>query len=436
MTTNYEANVLKNCFKHRQAFLYCFERIKTEEVFTDNRTKLYWKIYSLIYTQKESICYSTVEDVLKAGNNEELVEDFRKMIETEYDDQDQWKYHLFYIEEQHKKRVLAKVAKNINRTIGSYSSDEIVAQTNEILKSLSSEDTPSLSFKHAFRESIESLKKIRAGEVRPMLNTGLQKFDNVVGISESKLIVVASQKKIGKSRWMVDLIDRTIENNQNVAVLWFSLEMLSDEMIRCFISRRFKVTDNALLGKGKGIQDDQMKDIEAAEAFFEHYPIEFVDKPVDIYNIVAKFEQFKEIHSNKHCICVIDNLGLITPHTEGLSFDDDVSRLLKACRDKTQGTIFVIHHLTKESEGFYNKESGYQPKLSHIRGSSRIVDFANQVLLLHRPDNYKDLIEDAQKNGTFQDIKGLFMVDVAANRSGPTDMILMQHDIKYCYFNE
>jgi replicative DNA helicase len=433
---NYEANIIKNCFKNKNCFLHCFERVKNSEIFTDNRTKLYWECFVNIYTEKEDICYSTVEDVLSFSNNDELIEDFRELVTTDYDDEDQWKYHLYFLEEQFKKKALLRISKSINSNLGAYSADEVIHQINNQLRNLSSDDTPSLTFQSAFRNTLGVLQDLQEGNVRPMLETGNCLFDNVVGISKSKLIVVASQKKIGKSRWMVDLMDRTIEYNENVAILWFSLEMLSDEMIRCFISRRFKVTDNALLGKGGGIDPGTLSQIEGSIAFFNNYPIEFVDKPVDIYNIVAKFEQFKEVNENKHCICVIDNLGLITPHTEGLAFDDDVSRLLKACRDKTEGTIFVVHHLTKESEGYFNKENGYQPKLSHIRGSSRIVDFANQVLLLHRPDNYNDLMDEAKKNGTYDELKQMFMVDVAANRSGPTEIIVMNHDIKYCYFEE
>ena len=246
---NYEANIIKNCFKNKNCFLHCFERVKNSEIFTDNRTKLYWECFVNIYTEKEDICYSTVEDVLSFSNNDELIEDFRELVTTDYDDEDQWKYHLYFLEEQFKKKTLLRISKSINSNLGAYSADEVIHQINNQLRNLSSDDTPSLTFQSAFRNTLGVLQDLQEGNVRPMLETGNCLFDNVVGISKSKLIVVASQKKIGKSRWMVDLMDRTIEYNENVAILWFSLEMLSDEMIRCFISRRFKVTDNALLGK-------------------------------------------------------------------------------------------------------------------------------------------------------------------------------------------
>ena len=96
----------------------------------------------------------------------------------------------------------------------------------------------------------------------------------------------------------------------------------------------------------------------------------------------------------------------------------------------------MLHHLTKESESKWNKDSGYEPKLTHIRGSSRISDFANQVILLHRPDNYDDLIEQARMQGKLDKIDGLFIVDIAANRDGEMNKISFDHNIKHCWFNE
>jgi replicative DNA helicase len=110
--------------------------------------------------------------------------------------------------------------------------------------------------------------------------------------------------------------------------------------------------------------------------------------------------------------------------------------MFKALRDSTNSTIFAVHHLTKESESKWNKEAGYEPKINHIRGSSRIADFANQVILLHRPDNYDDIMEEARRAGKEKQLRGLFIVDIAANRDGDTGKIIMRHDIAHCFFHE
>jgi replicative DNA helicase len=99
-------------------------------------------------------------------------------------------------------------------------------------------------------------------------------------------------------------------------------------------------------------------------------------------------------------------------------------------RDKTNGIIILIHHLTKEVDSKWNKETGYEPKLAHIRGSKRLVDCPNQIILLHRPDFYSDLVaEDAS-------CVGLFLAFLEVNRDGKTGVIKYQHQIDYSIFTE
>lgn len=119
-----------------------------------------------------------------------------------------------------------------------------------------------------------------------------------------------------------------------------------------------------------------------------------------------------------------------------IQFEDDVARSLVNLRDKTNGTIFLLHHLTKETDSKWNKDTGYEPKLSYIRGSKRLVDCPNQIILLHRPDFFEDLVSEAKQAGRLADIKGLFPVMLEVNRDGKTGIIAMQHLIEYSFFNE
>ncbi|MEO7399055.1 MAG: DnaB-like helicase C-terminal domain-containing protein, partial [Ilumatobacteraceae bacterium] len=311
----------------------------------------------------------------------------------------------------------------------------LVASANGILRALNCDEVKSIGFDKAYQDTIKKMRDIKEGKKRSILNTGLDKFDEVVALSEKKMICIAAQKKVGKTRFTVDLIDRIIGNNKDVAVQWFSLEMLSDELVRCFISRKVKLTDKQLMGKGHTLTDFEMNHIEAAYEYFKKYPIEFIDEPVNVFNICSRFERFAEKHKGKLPILVIDNLGLIKPHIENSNlYEDDIARMLKNLRDITGGIIIFLHHLTKESESKWNKETAYEPKTTHIRGSSRIADFSNQILLLHRPDHYSDLVEEAKAKGL--DIKGIFQVDVAANRDGSEEKIIFRHQIQHCLFEE
>jgi replicative DNA helicase len=399
--------------------------------------KLFWQVYAVIYKQGSNICSSTVEDVLKLTANEDLIEDFDNVTGVTYKDEDQWKYHLEYIIEQYRKTVLLELSNDIRHEIGKKSSKELAEHVNLQIREINSSDVKVTSFKEAYKKTISNIRDINEGRTRSGLLTGHNNFDLKVSISENKMILIAAQKKIGKSRFIVDLIDRLCNRNENIAIQWYTFEMRSEELIRCFISRKVRLTEHQLLGKNYKLSTDEVSKVEAAANFFDKYPIEFIDETMNIFGITSKFESFKHKNPNKHCICVVDNLGLIKPHIpDQLAFEDDVARMFKSLRDSTNSTIIAVHHLTKESESKWNKEGGYEPKINHIRGSSRIADFANQVILLHRPDNYDDLMQEAKAHGKEKQIKGLFIVDVAANRDGDAGKVIMRHELQYCMFHE
>lgn len=432
----YQRNLIRQCFLEKERFLFCMERIHTSKTFSDKSCQLFWKLFIAIYKDGGNICTSTVHDVLRQTQNEFYIQEFDEMIAYRHPDENEWQYHLFFIQEQYKKRVLLE---NAQWTISNITkpSIDISAHTHESLAEVDSISTKSIKFNEAYRNAISVIRQIHEGKIRPMLSTGQPKLDNLLSISQSRYVLVAAQKKIGKSRWMVDLIDRVVNCNKEVAIQWYSFEMPSDEMIRCFISRKVNLTDRELMSKGRKLTETEVSNVEAAMSYFEKYPIEFIDEPCDMFQISSKFERFCESNNDKHCICIIDNLGLIKPHiNDQNAFEDDVARIIKNLRDKTKGTIFLLHHLTKESESKWNKDSGYEPKIGHIRGSSRIVDFANQVVLLHRPDNYPDLVEIAKMNSALHKIQGLFITTVAANRDGEMGEVHSTHNIKYCQFEE
>ena len=65
-----------------------------------------------------------------------------------------------------------------------------------------------------------------------------------------------------------------------------------------------------------------------------------------------------------------------------------------------------------------------------------LVDFANKVILLHRPEMYADVIKHYQKAGKEQLIQNLMEVNLALNRNGNTGMIDMLHELQFSNFKE
>jgi replicative DNA helicase len=438
MNKDYEKNILKQCFKDKKVFLECIDEIQSEELFEDDLNMLYWQVYYELYKANIDLSQSSVHDILDATGNTELIQSFDEVISSEYQDELEWRYHLSFLQEEYRKRMLVQMSRELDRGVGKLSSDELLQIANNYMGDLNSSSVKATGFREAYKETLENIKSISQGKVKNLLVTGWQRFDEVASLIGKRIVLVAAQKKIGKTRFSIDLIDRIVNNNPgDVAVQWFSFEMQRDEMVRLFISKKSRLTDNQLLSVNYNLSDEQINKIEAGYNYFASYPIEFIDETSNIFSICSKFERFAEANKGRIPICVIDNLGLIKPHMKNdLQSEDDISRMLKDLRDKTGGLIIPLHHLSKESEGKFNSTEMYRPKVTHIRGSSRIVDYANQVILLHRPEHYPDVVKHYRKEGKFELIDKLFTVDVALNRSGSMDLIDFKHELQYSNFKE
>lgn len=435
---DYEANIIKQCFLSKDTFLKCVEKIPNESLFENVEYKLFWQVYTMIYEEGEELHMSVISDVLESTNNEGLIKDFKRIIEKKYPDENQWEYHLSYLLEKLNKEMLLDIGLEIKKNISAMSSSEILENINSRLIDLNASEIRAVSFKHAFDKTIKDIKDIAAGKVRSILYTGKTKVDDIISFGKKQIIMIAAQKKVGKTRFVVDLIDDLVNNNHGILnVQWNSFEMQSEEMIRTFISKKIRLTDKELLSINHKLSDEELMSIEAGYQYFSNYPIEFIDEATNIFKLCAKFERFAAKSGNKIPVCVIDNLGLIKPHQKNdIQNEDDIARLLKDLRDKTEGLIIVLHHLTKESEGKFNVNDLYRPKVTHIRGSSRLVDFANKVILLHRPEMYADVIKHYQKAGKEQLIQNLMEVNLALNRNGNTGMIDMLHELQFSNFKE
>jgi len=439
MRDQYEKNIIKQCFKDKEVLLKCVERITDETVFSDKITRLFWQIFIMIYKNGDDIHYSVVLDILKYTKNDELVDNFDEITNGTYIDEGQWEYQLSFILENFKKEKLLELSDLIKNEIPRKNSSEIAELINTSMVTLNSSEIKSTTFANAYKDTLEQIKKINSGNVKSLIETGQPKFDNIVSLSRNKFILVASQKKIGKTRYITHLIDKIIEYNMDVDIQWYSFEMSKQEMIMLYLSRQLRLTEKQMLGINYKLSPHEIAKIEAAFTHFAHYPIEFIDETCNIFQLCSRFERFAEKSNSKGRIpiCVIDNLGCIKPHSQNdTQNEDDISRMLKDLRDKSKGIVFLLHHMTKESESKFNITEMYKPKVNHIRGSSRLVDFANIVLLLHRPEHYPDIVKYYTNKNEFQVIDKLMEVDCALNRNGQMDVIHYRHELQFSDFTE
>lgn len=239
----------------------------------------------------------------------------------------------------------------------------------------------------------ESLKRVK---------TQFEEFDSF-NLALRQLILVAAEKKIGKSRFVIALANGISQLN-SLPILAFTWEMTAGEY-----KAAFKLVDATM-----------------SQIFV-------VSNGMNIFEVCRIIVEFCEEHGS--AVVIVDNIGLVQKHSrDPNAVDDDIAAALKTVRDDTGSLIFAIHHLTKSASHKGNFEQDYEPTMTDIRGSGRLQDYSNQVWMLHRPSFYDDLIQHYER--TIEDkklvrlLKKLFLVIIRLNRSGPTGYVRLGTELK------
>lgn len=290
------------------------------------------------------------------------------------------------------------------------------------------------NIRQAVDETVDDIRGRINGERITMFETGWKEFDQIVSLDKPRLIVVPSNRKIGKTAFMLALAKQVIERNKDTAWIWFTLEMSQSECIRRFVSIYTKLDDDQIQSKKYKLNATEKTSIKTATALIRNYPIQFEEECSGIEDLKVKVSSFCDEHKDKHCFVVIDNHGYVVDKPDN---EENICKQYKDLRDSTGACMFVLHHLTTKGNREFVLANGYEPSQDMIRGNTRLLDYCNVLLLLHRPNFYKDLMYQLKlelPENLYKLIDKLFLVNCVLNRHGDTGYIRLEHEIKYSIF--
>lgn len=324
------------------------------------------------------------------------------------------------------------------RDLRDCNSDEILSRFAENVDRLAT-TTRTETMRDTVKQTITDIVDIANGKKKAYWPTGDDRFDETVNLCQRLLIVVAAQKKIGKTRFIVDRMLRLYKHNRNISFIWYSFEMKPSELIICMLAWMTGFDTKYISGKERPEKEGDPvidpADLEMMMKYEKHLlqlPIKFVEEKKTVDGMCRDLRRWVKGPT----VVIIDNIGLIElmPGMSDTQNEDHISKRLQGIRDELNLCIIAIHHLSKESESRFNKDDLYRPRVTHVRGSSRIIDFANQLWLLHRPGHYKDL--KAIHGDKWDQIKESFLCDVAINRDGPDGEVNFKHQLGRSWFKE
>ena len=277
------------------------------------------------------------------------------------------------------------------------------------------------------------------------ISTGIKDLDNKLGgFHPSDLLVIAGRPGMGKTAFALNLavnVANEVLNHRGPErlqgpVLFFSLEMSSDQLASRILSFEAEVNGNSI--RNGSITEEQFNKLVEYQRALKDLPLYLDDTPgITVPMMRARARRLKRQHGNLSLI-LVDYIQLIEgtgKNTEDrVRLVSAVTRGLKMLAKELDVPVIALSQLSRSVENRDDKT----PQLSDLRESGSIEQDADAVMFVYRESYYLDkeikrilsntkegemTPEYAQKVKNYDRKKNMAEIIIAKQRHGPTGTV-------------
>ena len=264
------------------------------------------------------------------------------------------------------------------------------------------------------------LSELRAGDRK---NTGfMTKFtdlDRILGgFQPGTLNIIAARPSMGKTALALNIAQFGGSAEANNHVLFFSLEMSSEQLIHRMLSAQtLKYSDGVEVSSiaAGTYSDEEAYAVDRAAEYLQKRHIAINDSSaLSALEFRTRSRMFKMRYPDLSLI-VVDYLQLMSSgnrRNENRQYEvAEISRVLKSVAVELNCPVIALSQLSRETE----RRTEKKPQMSDLRDSGAIEQDADTVILLYREDYYGE-----NENNDLMDSKA--DLRIAKNRNGGTGM--------------
>lgn len=281
----------------------------------------------------------------------------------------------------------------------------------------------------------DTLKKI-TGENKELYKgvpTGFSELDRILtGLNRSDLILIGARPAMGKTSFALN-VARNVAAVSKRKTLFFSLEMTKEQLAMRVLGTEARVS-SMKMRNGQISQDEWIRLGEAA-GVLNDCELYFDDSTnITVPEMKAKTRRLGGVE------CVfIDYLGLIRSGGSRGSRPEnrvqevgEITRNLKMMAKDLNIPVVCCSQLSRNVEG---RGKSHRPQLADLRESGSIEQDSDIVLMLYRPDYYKDerTDDDDETDEERSDVNSVQVI-VAKNRHGETGTVEFVWDAEHTLF--
>ena len=223
------------------------------------------------------------------------------------------------------------------------------------------------------------------------------------------------------------------------SVLFFSLEMSSEQLARRILSEQARISSNDI--RRGNLSENDLDNLVSVSKEILEIPLFIDDTPaVNIGTLSSRARRLKRKHGLG--VIVVDYLQLLRPSKTSRNESrvleiSEITQGLKALAKELNIPIIALSQLSRQVEQREDKK----PQLSDLRESGSIEQDSDVVMFIYREEYY--LEKSAPSPGTAEFIEWQQKMDeihgqadllIMKQRHGPTGNIKLSFDAKYTRF--
>lgn len=301
--------------------------------------------------------------------------------------------------------------------------DNLANELNAVIND-SGEKPQSISMMEASVDYLDNL-----GKPESTISTGIAGLDRITGgFQNSMLVVLGARPKVGKTALAMTMAIHIAQKTGPVLVN--SLEMSTGEILHRIMANETRINMKKLVTKD--LDQSDWENIADKFGHVSQYPIRFAKLQTPL---LLRREASSMQRNGGLSMIVVDYIQLMKPDEKTNSRYEAVSsitRELKLMAMDLDVPILALTQFNRESEqgGVRRK-----PSMAEARDSGSIEQDANMFLIQYPPTEPKtsselyDFWEACQRDG-----KEFQVLEIAANRQGPTGFVPMKFDKSHMKF--
>ena len=253
--------------------------------------------------------------------------------------------------------------------------------------------------------------------------TGFRDLDDKLnGLQRSNLVIIAARPAMGKTAFALNIAQQSAVKEGSVVMI-FSLEMSKEQLGQRLLSSQARV-ESSKLQRGNLDKKDwdrvnlALDEMQKAKIFIDDTPGISL---IEIRNKCRRLKAEKGLD-----LIVIDYLQLMSSPEKSDNRQVEISaisRNLKLLAREMDCPVIALSQLSRAPE----LRTDHRPNLADLRESGAIEQDADVVMFLYRDEYYNK--ENSEKPGVCE-------INIAKNRSGPTETVELTWVARYTKFSD